>query len=137
MESIRALITKNQKAVMGLVVLAVAFAIYNTFIKSDDPAGLRSESGDIRDIRDIEVGRDIITTLNRLKTIEIESGVLEEPLFKRLVDFSKPLPSYSQSKRNPFAFEIPGAVPVEQQEAPAVIEDEPLDISEIQQELAQ
>jgi len=133
MESIRALITKNQKAVMGLVVLAIAFSIYNSFIKSDEPAGLESES---RGIRDIEVGREIITTLNRLKTIQIEADVLEEPLFKRLVDFSQPLPNYSQSKVNPFAIEIPGAVPVQPVEevAPVIIEDEPLDISQIEQD---
>jgi len=107
MESIRTLIKKNQKAVMGLVGLALLFIVYNTFLKSDEGPGLVSES---RGIRDIEVGRKIITTLNRLKTIEIEPGIIEDPLFQQLVDFSKPLPDFPKSKRNPFIEESAGAV---------------------------
>ena len=106
MQSLRKLLEKNQKAVLALVGLAVLFIIYNTFIKKEDlGVELVSES---EGIRNLELGREIIVTLNRLKTIQIDTGILEDPRFEKLQDFSQPLPQYAASKQNPFEIEIPG-----------------------------
>ncbi len=107
MESLRNLIKKNQGAVIGLVVLAGLFIVYNTFIKKDEGPDLVNES---QGIRNLELGREIILTLNRLKTIQIDTGILEDPRFQKLQDYSQPLPQYSISKQNPFEVEIPGSI---------------------------
>ncbi len=105
MESLRDMIKKNQTAVIALVVIAGLFIAYNTFFKKEEGPDLISES---QGIRNLEIGREIIVTLNRLKTIDIDTGILEDPRFEKLQDFSEPLPQYSQSKQNPFELEIPG-----------------------------
>jgi len=102
MESIRQLIKKNQKVALGLVVVFALFTVYNTFFADSIPVeNLSSES---RAITDLEAGREIISTLNRLKGIEIDPQILEDELFRNLFDFSKPLPLYQSGKENPFRF---------------------------------
>jgi len=106
MDSLRKMMQKNQKAVIALVVVAGLFVLYNTFLKEDSSGpDLISES---QGIRNLELGREIIVTLNRLKTINIDTGILEDPRFEKLQDFSQPLPKYSEGKQNPFELEIPG-----------------------------
>lgn len=105
MESLRALIKKNKKIALGIAAAFILFTIYNTFIKDTTPDF--SVSGESRTINDLPTGRNIVATLNRLKTIEIDPQVLEDELFVRLFDFSKPLPDYVKGKQNPFAQEIP------------------------------
>jgi len=105
MESIRNLIKKNKKVVIALIALGALFVVYRSFFVQDEVPDLVTES---RSIRDLEVGQEIISTLNRLKTITIDPEVLDDGLFRRLVDFSQPLPDYPVSKRNPFVQQIPG-----------------------------
>lgn len=106
MESIRALIKKNQKVVLGLAVALILFAVYNTFFKA--PPVAENLTGETRGIDQLELGREIVTTLNRLKSINIDPAVLQDPLFRSLYDFSKPLPDFAGGKQNPFEVEIPG-----------------------------
>lgn len=131
MESLRALIKKNQKVALGIAAAFILFAIYNTFLKDTTPDV--SVSGESRSINDLPTGRNIVATLNRLKTIEIDPQVLEDDLFVRLFDFSKPLPDYVKGKQNPFAEEIPAfgdrsITEVGQQETGNVLQEAQVDL---------
>lgn len=106
MESLRALIKKHQKVALGLAGVLILYSIYNTFLKA--PAETANLTPQAEGIRTLEVGRDIIATLNRLKTISIDPEVLDDPLFRSLFDFSKPLPDFAGGKTNPFIEETPG-----------------------------
>ncbi len=104
MKSLRELVKKNQKAVIALCVLLILGAVYNTFFRSS--ADTRALTGESKEIISTEVGREIITTLNQLKAISIDTEVLEDPLFRNLFDFSKPLPDQAVGKQNPFVLEV-------------------------------
>jgi hypothetical protein len=89
--------------ILGLVVVGAVIA-YNVFYlgpnsESDDAGAIRAEN---QAVASSEIGREIVTTLNRLKSITIDPDFFTEERFQRLVDFSVDIQEQPVGKNNPF-----------------------------------
>jgi hypothetical protein len=105
MQSIRTLINNNKKIIVGFVVVFVLFMVWNTFLKDAPRPTFTNEAGRAADS---EIGREIVSTLSKLNTVNINTDVLDNAVFRQLRDFSQPLPgNLPVSKVNPFVPEIP------------------------------
>ena len=105
MQSIRTLINKNKKIIVAFVVVLVLFMVWNTFLKDAPRPAFTNEAGRAADS---EIGREIVSTLSKLNTVNINTDVLDNAVFRQLRDFSQPLPeNLPVSKVNPFIPEVP------------------------------
>lgn len=64
---------------------------------------------------DAVVGQDLLAALALLKTIQLDTSVFTDPLFKSLSDWGKAIPPQPVGRRNPFA--PLGAAPVKKKTA--------------------
>ena len=87
----------TQKILISLVVLLLlGFFGYNLFMRSV-PISSFSESGG-------EMGSDdVISLVEKLKSISIDQSIFSSPLFKNLKDFEVTPTPESQGRVNPFA----------------------------------
>lgn len=125
MKSLRELIKKNQKIFIGLAAVLIVYSIWNTFFKDSDVSAFSSEAG--ASVTNNEFGRQIVATLARLNTVNIDTEVIQTDLFQRLQDFSQPLPTdLPISKENPFIFELISSNPLttESQQSQEVLNTE-------------
>lgn len=81
------------------VVAGVGFVGYNYL--SRDPAGdtLVTVSGDGTS----QMGAQVLSALNQLQQLKLDESVFSDKTFKSLKDFSRPLPTESVGRLNPFA----------------------------------
>lgn len=103
MDSLRQAYKKFSKLIfagVGLVVLMIAYNILYLQPKKEAEADfIRSEN---QSITSSELGREIISTLNRLKTINIDPEFFQDDRFRRLIDFSVEIQPQPVGKENPF-----------------------------------
>lgn len=64
---------------------------------------------------DVIVGQDLLAALALLKTIQLDTSVFADPIFKSLSDWGKTIPPQPVGRRNPFA--PLGAAPVKKKTA--------------------
>lgn len=94
----------NGKYIAAGIALIVAIIAYNIFYlqprQADQDAGfIRSEN---QMITSTEIGREIVVTLNRLKTISIDPEFFNEERYQMLVDYSVEIQPQAVSRENPF-----------------------------------
>lgn len=87
------------------VVVIIGIILYNMFYlaprQAEQDAGfIRSEN---QSITSTEIGREIVSTLNRLKTINIDPEFFNEERYQMLVDYSVEIQPQSVGKENPFS----------------------------------
>lgn len=92
---------KKQKIILGVLVVVLIFAVYNVFFKKAefDPELSFDSSSEIEST----VGREIISTLNRLQTLQIDPAFFESELFNSLINFHVELSPEPIGKPDPFA----------------------------------
>ena len=89
---------------IAIAAIGGAFFAYNTFYVAPRQEGqsagaIRSEN---ESISQSELGREILFTLNRLKTITIDPDFFLENRFRQLVDFSVDIEPKPIGTENPF-----------------------------------
>jgi len=93
-------ILKYKKIIIGIVVIGVAFFIYSTYFK---PEGGPLVMVDSQAKRQFAAGKEILTLLIDLKSIELDGSIFEDGSFKSLEDFSLPIDPEPKGRTNPFA----------------------------------
>lgn len=91
---------EKQKILLGLLLVVFLFFAYNTFIKepSFDSALSISSASQINS----DVGREIISTLNKLQTIQIDPAFFDSDQFNSLINFNVELSPEPIGKDDPF-----------------------------------
>lgn len=89
------------KTVLIVAIIAgVGFVGYN-YLSQD------SSSGDlivqVQDSDTSQVGAQVLSALNQLQQLRLDESVFTDKTFKSLKDFSRPLPTESVGRSNPFA----------------------------------
>ncbi|HRY31273.1 MAG TPA: hypothetical protein P5328_02705 [Candidatus Paceibacterota bacterium] len=89
-----------KKIIIIIVVVAVIFGLY-TFLKSSIVS--TESSLVISGQQSVNIlGQDIIRVLNRIKSINLDRGVFEDVVYKRLVDYSREMASQPVGRDNIF-----------------------------------
>lgn len=103
MQALKDTLSKFKWIILGVIGLFVLFVIYNIFFLDAD----RNEStGLVRQESTVDrtsaSGREIIRTLNKIKSITIDPDFFELAAFRRLEDFSIEIEERPVGKDNPF-----------------------------------
>ena len=89
----------TQKLAIALITLIVLLVFgYNSLAK-----GQPTPSGSVSLGNSEIVGEDILTLVEKLKTISLDQSLFTSPLFMSLKDYSVTLYPESQGRANPFA----------------------------------
>ncbi|MFW0870886.1 MAG: hypothetical protein ACKKL4_00260 [Patescibacteria group bacterium] len=105
MNQIKQLVSQYKNILIGGVVVVGVLVGYNIFYltpkKEAQQAGaIRSEN---QNLISSEIGREIVATLNRLKSLNIDPDFFLEERFQRLMDFSVEIKEQPVGKNNPFS----------------------------------
>ena len=93
------------KIVTGLVVLFLAVAGYQFFIKPDPVAKTASPSGIVTENFDGAAGADnqeFLRVLKNLESVTLDGSILSSEAFTSLVDFSVQISDQPKGRINPF-----------------------------------
>jgi len=103
MDALKTTVSKFKNVIIGAIVLVGLMFAYNIFVlqpqKNSNSGSLRSEN---KSIVSSELGREIVSTLNRLKSLNIDPEFFQEDAFVQLIDFSVDIESKDIGKLNPF-----------------------------------
>ena len=86
-------ILKNKTAILGIVLLLVAFYAFSVFFGSDGEV-IAPETG--------QNGEEIVKLADELSSINFREDVFSQPGYRMLVDFSTELTSEPMGRANPF-----------------------------------
>lgn len=86
-------LVKNKSAVVGIVILLLAFFAYSIIFKSDGAPLVAEPSVE---------GENLVEIADELSNISFKQDIFASPGYKALIDFSAPLPSEQPGRRNPF-----------------------------------
>lgn len=85
---------------LAVAVLLVGFALYQLFLKPDEP---RTALQRVADPSGDAPSRDVARLLSNVRSISINESFFEDPVFRSLEDFSTPIAPQPQGRPNPFA----------------------------------
>jgi len=91
---------KNILIAVGIVI--VAFVLYSMFFKPSDNQGLVVANQAVA-TSNFAAGKDVVTLLVDLKSIQLSGEFFARPAFQSLQDFSLPVPQEPKGRTNPFA----------------------------------
>ncbi len=96
------LFKKYKKAILGILLVFIALAGYSVFFtgKSDTAALVSDRAGSSTTA---VVGKNLLTLLLTLKSIDLREDIFLDPAFRRLEDFSLELAPQPVGRVNPFA----------------------------------
>jgi hypothetical protein len=97
--------SKNKSWIWVLVIVIIAGLAYY-FYSNSTPTPLVSASSDT------VVDTQVISLLNQISTLQIDSSIFNDPGYKTLRDYSVAIPSDNVGRPNPFA-PLPGDVVVQ------------------------
>jgi hypothetical protein len=89
--------TKNTSLLLIFLVALLIVAYKFMFAAPYDPSYLSS---------DLAESQIVISTLNRLQTVNFDTSIANDPKFKTLRSIENPLPNIPVGKTNPFSSEI-------------------------------
>jgi hypothetical protein len=87
---------KNQKLILGVVLVGSGIYFYLTYFKPE--ATVVSQ-----DVAAAEVGNEVLSLYNKLNSVTLDQSIFSYSLYKRLIDFSRPIPQQVPGRSNPFA----------------------------------
>lgn len=92
---------KKTTAIFILILVVGAFIYFYMSGGSvnNNSALLQGSSPDVSD----NVGVEVLTLLNQIQSLKIDSTLFSEPVYKTLVDYSVPIPAQPIGRTNPFA----------------------------------
>lgn len=88
---------KNQKMILVVVLIGAAFYFYTTLFKTDGVAVVTPQ-----DLTAQQVGASVLELSSKLKKVDLDQGLFTQSLYKKLVDFSTPIPDQQPGRSNPF-----------------------------------
>jgi hypothetical protein len=96
---------KNNKVILLVLLIIVAFAGYSFVFKKDAPAGDSSLTVDssVDGGGQSAIGKDLIITLSKLKSLALDDTFFRDPVFNNLNDFSVPIVPQEIGRDNPFS----------------------------------
>ncbi|KKS44216.1 MAG: hypothetical protein UV08_C0024G0004 [Parcubacteria group bacterium GW2011_GWA2_42_18] len=105
---------KNNKVILLVLLIIVAFAGYRFVFKKDAPMGDSSLTVDssAEGGGQSAIGKDLIVTLSKLKSLALDDTFFNDPIFNNLNDFSVPIVPQEIGRDNPFS-PISGSVNLE------------------------
>ncbi len=98
---------KNKKIIIIIAVLIIVFLAYS-FISggsTDNEQDLLTSSNTTQGqtTQSRIVGNEIIAALNQIQTLNLSRDIFDDPVFRSLVDRSRPIPAEPVGKSNPFS----------------------------------
>lgn len=96
---------KNNKIILLVLLIIVAFAGYRFVFKKDASSGssdLAVDSGADAGGQTV-IGKDLIVTLFKLKSLTLDDTFFRDPIFNSLNDFSVPIVPQEVGRNNPFS----------------------------------
>lgn len=91
---------RYRNSILVLVLLAVGFFIYSTFIATPDAGPLTAQSVDTAQTA---VEQELIGLLLELRSIQLDLSLFDNPNFRSLTDFSQELVPEPTGRSNPFS----------------------------------
>lgn len=96
---------KNNKVILLVLLIIIAFVGYNFMFKKDVSSG----SGDLA-VDSPEgasgqsaIGKDLVINLSKLKSLTLDETFFQDPIFNSLNDFSVPIVPQEVGRDNPFS----------------------------------
>lgn len=86
--------------IIVLVIAGVGFFGYNYLTRVDTPSDILIQQDSANTSK---MGAEVLTALNQLKTLKLDSSIFQDKTFVSLRDFSKPLNSEPVGRLNPFS----------------------------------
>jgi len=93
--------------VIFVAILGGLYLSYKTFFKSEAPLTTVTYP----DGSGGDVGGEVLALLNELKKIQLSQAIFQDPLFKKLTNFSTELGTEEAGRENPFANLRGGLIP--------------------------
>ncbi|NCS99167.1 hypothetical protein GW764_03205 [Candidatus Parcubacteria bacterium] len=93
------MLKKYRKIIIFILVVVLSFVLYTIFLKPQAEQALLDSSGPAQVNA---VGQEIIDTLNRIQSLELDKSVFNDPLYLRLRDDSQPIEDEDLGRSNPF-----------------------------------
>jgi hypothetical protein len=92
--------SKYKNFIIGLLVIGLLFVVYTIFFQEEpEPESLlQNTSGQELD----QLGEEIIRSLSRIQSIELNQSVLSDPIYLRLIDNPVIIPQPRIGRENPF-----------------------------------
>jgi hypothetical protein len=86
--------------VIAIVVLAIVYFYFSNSAPAESVSSLQSQSASV-------VGTRVLSLLNQIKSLHIDTSIFKSPAYGTLVDYSVTIPELPVGRPNPFA-PIPG-----------------------------
>lgn len=90
------IIKDNKNIIVGLIIFAIAFFVYNAFLRSDGSLLLSAPST-------TGTGAALLKMSEDLKQTDLSQELFSSPGFVRLADFTVPVPDLPLGRPNPFS----------------------------------
>ncbi len=92
-------IKKAKIPLLIITILVLSFFVYNSVFKTKE-----SDNGIKQIVENTSNrGRDFAVLLTLIKSVDFDEKFFQDPVFKSLVDFSKPVKEEDKTRDNPFA----------------------------------
>lgn len=91
---------KYKNFIIGLLVIGLLFVGYTIFFKPDPEQETLLQNNSPQQLD--RLGEDIIRSLSRIKSIELNKSVLSDPIYLRLIDNPVIIPEPQVGRENPF-----------------------------------
>lgn len=88
-------LTKNKSVILAILVVILAFFVYNSFFKSDITTFTVDES-----VKNI--GAEIVQTYSKLQSVALDQKLFSSPAYLNLTDFGVSVSSQPVGRTNPF-----------------------------------
>lgn len=91
---------KYKKYIITILVIALAFVVYIMFFQPDPEQENLLQNNSPQELD--RLGEEIIRSLSRIQSIELNQSVLSDPIYLRLEDNPVDIPEPSIGRKNPF-----------------------------------
>lgn len=95
------LLKKIKIPLIIIVLLIIAFAVYNMFFKKTvDDSGISKGDGSVNTVK--SPNEDFLPLLNLIRNVSFDENFFKDPVFRSLADFSEPVKEEQRGRVNPF-----------------------------------
>lgn len=97
--------SKKNKVMLVVLLVILAFFGYRFMFKKDASSGKSDLAVDAgaEASGQSAIGRDLIVTISKLKSLNLDDSLFKDPIFNNLSDFSIPLIPQEVGRSNPFS----------------------------------
>lgn len=91
---------KYKKVIIGVLVLILGFVAYTIFFKPNPQSDSLLKNSNPKQVNN--VGQEIIRSLSKIKSLNLDQGVFSDPIYLRLIDDSEDISEPQVGRENPF-----------------------------------